>query len=65
MLVVERRDGARLAQKPVTSLAIRGQLGRQGLDGDLAIEPGVSRPVDLPHPARTDPARDPEVAERS
>ena len=36
------------------SIWIGGKCIRQDLEGDVALEPGVLRPVDLTHPARAD-----------
>ena len=50
--VVEGGDRPGLALEAGTRLGVGGQVVRQHLDGDLAIEPRVPRPVDLTHAAR-------------
>ncbi len=51
VLMVERRKGLRFAPEAGDAVRVgRERLG-QDLDRDIAVEPRVSRPVDLPHPA--------------
>ncbi len=47
--VIERRGRPRLLLETLQPLRVRRQLRRQHLDRDLAREPRVPRPVDLPH----------------
>ena len=49
--VCQPGDGAGLALEALTSMDIGGQIGRQDLDRDVAIQSGVPRAVDLAHPA--------------
>ena len=49
--VVQARGGARLAQQPLAGRGIVLRGGWQHLEGDLAIQPGVARPVDHTHAA--------------
>ncbi len=48
--MIERSDRARLALE--AQIGIAGNLGREDLDRDAAIEPRVAGLVDLAHPAR-------------
>jgi hypothetical protein len=48
---------ARLALQPPRFLG-RAAGGRQDLDCDLAVQPGVARAVDLAHPARAEQGHD-------
>ena len=48
----EGGDSLRLALEARERVRIVGGARRQDLQGDVAIEPGVPRPVDLAHPAR-------------
>ena len=50
--------GLGLAGKALADVLLEGELGRQHLDGDAALEPLVPRPVDHPHPATPDLALD-------
>ena len=54
--VVERGHGARLALEATASAGIARHVGGQDLEGDVASEPGVTRPVDLAHAARAEGA---------
>ena len=54
----ERGDRLRLALEARARGRIGGQRGRQNLEGDVAIEFGVPRPIDLAHPARADGGED-------
>jgi hypothetical protein len=47
--VIERGDRARLLLEPAESLRVGG-LGGKDLQGDVAPQPGITRPVDLTHP---------------
>jgi hypothetical protein len=49
--VVERRDGARLAEEPLHRLGVAARLVRQELDGDAAPQAQVFRRVDDAHAA--------------
>jgi hypothetical protein len=42
--------GARLTEKPLFRVGLRGELGRKELDGDQALERDVARQEDDPHP---------------
>ncbi len=54
----EPRDRARLALEPRQRRRVSSDFLRQHLDGHLAPEPRVPRPVDLPHSARTEGRED-------
>ena len=49
--VVQRREDFGFALKAGQSVRIRRQGRRKDLDGDLTLQPGVRRPIDLPHAA--------------
>ena len=49
--MIEPRDDACLALEASSSLRIRGEIGRQHLDGHEAVEARVARLVDLSHAA--------------
>ena len=49
--MVDSRDDARFAVEALAYAGIDGQRRGQNLDGDGAIQAGVGRLVDLPHPA--------------
>jgi hypothetical protein len=49
--VVQRRKRLRLAREACDAIAIGGKSVRKDLDGDVAIQPGVSRPVHFAHTA--------------
>ena len=51
-------DGAGLPLEPVQPVRIVGQLAWKDLDGDVSVELGVARPVDLSHAAGSDEAED-------
>jgi hypothetical protein len=52
--VIEAGDHARLALEPDAGVGVAGDVWRQQLDGDAAIEPRVTSPIDLAHPAGAD-----------
>ena len=52
--MLQRRDGARFALEALAQLRVGGERVGQDLDGDGAIEPRVTRAVDLAHPARAE-----------
>src|SRR5206468_1621281 len=54
VLVVEPGGGPPLLVEPLDDLGVARLLGRQQLQGDMAIEPGVERAEDRPHPADAD-----------
>ncbi len=47
--MVEGRHGAGLELEPTAPVGIAGHVDGQDLDGDVAPEPRVTRPVDLAH----------------
>jgi len=49
--MVQRGDRLRLALKPLAELVVPGQRRRDHLDGDVAVQARVTRPVDLSHAA--------------
>ena len=63
--VVEGRESLGLALEALQALRVRGHLGRQHLEGDLAPELRVGGAVDLPHPAGADRGGDAVVRERA
>ena len=54
----KRRDGPRLDLEAGEGAGIAPNVVRQNLDGDVAPEPRVPRPVDLAHPARAERGED-------
>jgi hypothetical protein len=50
--VAELRNGASFAVEAFAELRVGRKLIWQQLDGDVAIEPGVTRAIDLAHTAR-------------
>ena len=52
------RDSFGLALEPGERVGILGEVGRQHLDGDVAIEPRVARAVDLAHSAGAQRSQD-------
>jgi hypothetical protein len=53
----------RFALKAADACRLAGKLFRQDLDGDIAFELGVGRPIDLSHAARAQVAGDLIVCE--
>jgi hypothetical protein len=51
MRVIERREHARFAGKPGPVLHVTGEIGRQDLERDLAVERRVVRAEHLAHAA--------------
>src|SRR5262245_54357057 len=56
--MIEHRHGLRLALEAREALGVSRESGRQDLDGDVAVESAVARPVDLTHPARAESGDD-------
>ena len=54
VLVVEPGRGPALLVEPLDDLGVARLLGRQDLQGDVAVELGVDGPEDRPHPADAD-----------
>jgi hypothetical protein len=52
--MVQGRDGAGLLFEPAQSIAIRCDRCGKNLDGDVAMEAGVTSAIDFAHPAGTD-----------
>ncbi len=63
--MVERARGLRLRFEASQTLRVRGHRRGQHLDGHVALEPRVPRPVDLPHPSRAQRREDLVGAEPS
>ena len=61
--MIERGDGFGFSREPHATLGISGQLRRQDLEGDLTIEAGVLRQIDLAHAAGADRLDDPVVSD--
>ena len=57
--VAENGCGERLASEALGKVRVRGDLGAQDLDGDLALETKVGGPVDRRHPAPADDRPEP------
>ncbi len=49
--MAEGRHRPRLASEAAQSFTVGGDLDGQDFDGDLAPEPRIARPINLPHPA--------------
>ena len=49
--MIERRDRTRFTVKPLAELRVGGEMRRQHLDRDRAIQARVAGLVDLAHPA--------------
>jgi len=49
--VIQPGDGLRFALEPRPAVRVRGDLGREDLDGNRAVEAGITGLVDLAHPA--------------
>jgi hypothetical protein len=56
--VGQRRDCTRFTLEPLPGGRVVGQLRREHLEGDGAVQARISRTVDLPHAARTSRADD-------
>jgi hypothetical protein len=56
--MVERREQLRFACEPCDAIGILRDGRRQDLEGDLASQPGVARPIDLTHPAGAERRQD-------
>jgi hypothetical protein len=61
--VAQRGERLRLPLEPSQSLGICGELGRQGLDGDIALQLRIAGAKDLSHAARPERRQDLERAE--
>ncbi len=59
--VIERRDGFGFPCESDATRGVSGQLRRQDLEGDLTIESGVFRQIDLAHPPGANRLDDPIV----
>jgi hypothetical protein len=56
--VRESRGGARLPFEALQPLRVGGELRGENLDGDVAAEARVARPMDLSHPSGADRRKD-------
>jgi hypothetical protein len=56
--MIQRRGGAGLGLEAGQEVGVRGDRGRQDLDREHAIEPGIAHAVDLTHPARPERGED-------
>src|SRR4029453_717370 len=63
--MTERRDGLRLATETLETIRVGGELGRQNLEGDAAIQACVFGGVHLAHAAGPQPFEDPIVQQRA
>jgi hypothetical protein len=61
--MADRREHLRFAFESRHALGIVRERRRQHLDGDLAMQDGVGRPVDLSHASRADLLSDAIVGE--
>ena len=50
--MLQRRDGFRLVLEAHLQIGVRRQMGRQDLDRDRALQPGVAGQIDFAHAAR-------------
>ena len=64
MRVVQAGDGLRLALEPLFEIGVGGDMLRQHLDGDGAVQAGVAGFVHLTHAARANGREDLVGAER-
>ncbi len=58
MRVVQAGDGLRLALEPLLEIRVRGDVLGEHLDGDGAVQPGVTGFVDLTHASRANGRED-------
>ena len=65
MRMVEQGHGASLALESRAQLGVAGDPVRKDLDGDGAVQAGIGRLIDLPHPASSKRCRDHIPAEAS
>ena len=63
--IIQRGQDLSLPLEPGQPLSILGELLRQDLDGDLALQIGVLGPIYLSHPAFTDLLSDLVMGESS
>ena len=61
--MIQRREHPRLALEARQAIGIVDDRLGQDLDGDVAVEPGVARAIDLAHPTGADEPEDLERAE--
>ena len=58
MRMIQRSHGARFTLESGAQILALGDVFRQDLDGDDAIEPGVARLIDFSHASRSDRGQD-------
>jgi hypothetical protein len=63
--VREHGGGASLPQEALASGGVAGMLREHELQGDVAPQDAVARPVDDTHAARAEPSEDVEVGDRA
>jgi hypothetical protein len=63
--MIQRRERLRLAREPGEAFGVERERLGENLDGDLAIEPGVGRAIDLAHAAGAERGLDLVGAEAS
>ena len=51
MWMLQGRDGPRLAFEALLQIWVRRNMGRQDLDRDRTVEPGIARALHFAHPA--------------
>jgi len=56
--VVQRGEGFGFALEPSQPIGVGGEVRRHDLDGDVSVEHGVARAIDLTHAAGTDGSGD-------
>jgi len=61
--MIQRGEQARFALEPRESLFVIGERFRKNFDGDVALELGIPRTIDLTHPSYADGLEDLVVAE--
>ena len=56
--VIEGRGGVCFLDKPAAAILVADAVGRQYLDGHLAVQTRIARAIDLAHPAGADESED-------
>jgi hypothetical protein len=56
--MIQRDRGARFLLEPPQAIRVGSDFRRQDFDSDIAAQPVVVRPIDLPHPATADGSDD-------
>jgi hypothetical protein len=61
--VAQRRGRFRFLQEPLQAFPVRGNVGRQKLQGNGAVQLGVLSQIDLAHPTYTKLLENPVMAD--